>query len=139
MLFISTHNLATNPRLFKEIKLALYAGYKVEVICFEFDNWSKTLNGSLKKEVDNTRLIVIPAGRRPLIPWFTSVASETLWRFIEKFIPLPVPLLAQAFSRRNFLIIKALERVSKPDWVIGHNPGALWATALAENKFNCNT
>lgn len=137
MLFISTHNLATNPRLFKEIKLALKAGCKVEVICFEFDNWSKSLNESLKREISDARLITIPAGRKPLSPWLTSVALETLWRFIGKFILLPTPLLAQAFSRRNFLIIKALENVSEPDWVIGHNPGALWATVVAGKKFSC--
>ncbi|MBS1756688.1 MAG: hypothetical protein JSU03_05375, partial [Bacteroidetes bacterium] len=44
ILFISTHNLATNPRLVKEIELALANGFSVEVVCFIFRNWSYAIN-----------------------------------------------------------------------------------------------
>lgn len=138
-LFITTHSLATNPRVYKEIISVREAGNKVEVICFEFDNWSKQLNEKLKKDLNGINIISIPAGRRHLLPWFRSVLTERLYRTLGKFFPLPASLLAQAVSRRNLLLIKALKKVSAADWVIGHNPGALYATLAAGEKFVCKT
>ena len=63
ILFISTLNLATNPRLFKEIELALNADFEVDVVCFEFDNWSYEFNQQLKERIANARLTTIRAGR----------------------------------------------------------------------------
>ncbi len=80
----------------------------------------------------------IPAGRTPFFTWLYSAASETILRKVGKFISLPVSALSQAVSRRSSLLVKALEKVSKPDWVIGHNPGAMWPTVKAAKKFNCS-
>jgi hypothetical protein len=137
VLFLTTHNLATNPRVLKEIRLALSAGYSVELICFEFDNWSKGLNDKLKIHLENVKIITIPAGRTPFFYWITSVIGESVFRFLGKFISLPIPLLSQAVSRRSNLILMALKKVSQPDWVIGHNPGALGPTLFAAEKFKC--
>lgn len=121
----------------KEIKLALSKGYKVELICFEFKNWSKEINETLKQELDNVKLILIPAGRTPIFPWFFSVCLETIFRLAGNLFRLPVPVLSQAVSRRSDLLLKSLKKVSKPNLVIGHNPGAMWATLKAAEKFNC--
>lgn len=138
VLFISTHNLATNPRLYKETLLAKEKGYQVEIICFEFDNWSKELDQKIKQELGDIRIITIPAGRNPFFSWIWSVTTETLFRFFGKCFLLSVPALSQAISRRSNLIVKAINEVSRPDWVIGHNPGALWPIAFASKKFNCS-
>jgi len=45
--------------------------------------------------------------------------------------------LAHAVSRRNIGLIKAIKKIQSADWVIGHNPGALWATWFAGKKLNC--
>ncbi len=129
--------MATNPRLYKEIQLAVLKKFEVEVICFEFDNWSKAINERMKLELGNTNIIAIPAGRSPLIPWLWSVITEAAYRLAGRFIPLPVPVLSQAVSRRSNLIIKDLGKVSRPDWVIGHNPGAIWPALRAARKFSC--
>lgn len=139
MLFITTNNLATNPRLVKEIKIAILNGYAIEIICFEFDNWSQDLNRKLKQELGDVKIIAIPAGRNPFYTWISSVVKETVFRFLGKYFYLSTPALSQAISRRSNLIVKALKKVSKPDWVIGHNPGALWPTIVAGKKFNCKT
>ncbi|MEO5892450.1 MAG: hypothetical protein ABIQ31_19530 [Ferruginibacter sp.] len=57
---------------------------------------------------------------------------------VGNFLPLSLPALSQAVSRRSSLIIKALQKVKNPDWVIGHNPGALWPALKAAKRFNCN-
>lgn len=137
ILFITTLNLASNPRVVKEIKLALLNSYSVEVICFEFENWSKGLNEKLKIQFENVKIITIPAGRNPFFSWITSVIVESVFRFFGKYISLPIPLLSQAVSRRSNLILKALKQVSQPDRVVGHNPGALWPTIFASEKFQC--
>ena len=139
ILFLTTLNLATNPRLVKEIKLACSSGYAAEVICFEFDNWSKELNESTKRQLGSVKIFVIPAGRRPFFYWVQSVFTERFYRLIGKLVSLPAPLLSQAVSRRSNLLIKALHKVSKPDCVIGHNPGAFWPTMFAGKIFNCKT
>ena len=137
IIFISTLNLATNPRLFKEIKLALGAGYQVEIVCFEFDNWSYDFNQSLKSELGSIKLKAIPAGRKPFLPWASSVFFEKSFRFIGRFISLPNWALSQSVSRRSMLLIKELKKKEGHfDLVIGHNPGALYPTIWAANKFN---
>ncbi len=68
-----------------------------------------------------------------------SVITETAFRFLGRVISLPAPVLSQAVSRRSDLLIQALSKVSRPDWVIGHNPGALWPAYIAGKKFVCKT
>jgi glycosyltransferase involved in cell wall biosynthesis len=136
ILFLTTHNLATNPRLVKEIRLALETGFSVEVICFEFDNWSKALNEILKAELKEAKMIVIPAGRKPFWNWFSSVASEKFHRNSARLFASNNSL-SKAVSRRSGLLVSALKKASRPDWVIGHNPGALYPTWYAAKKFNC--
>ena len=40
LLFLTTTNLATNPRLYKEACLALDNGFSIFIIQFKFGNWS---------------------------------------------------------------------------------------------------
>jgi glycosyltransferase involved in cell wall biosynthesis len=136
ILYLTTLNLATNPRLVKEIRLALDNSFSVEVICFEFENWSKENNEKLKKELANVKFITIPAGRKPFLPWVLSVVKEQMCRKLVLLFKSE-KILANAVSRRSSLVIKNLNKVSKPDWVIGHNPGALRAAKFAAEKFTC--
>lgn len=136
-LFLSTLNLATNPRLYKEIRLAVDCGYKVTVICFEFDNWSTSFNQELKSSLSNISIITIPGGRSRLLPWLKSVLLERFFRGAGRFISLPDSALSQAISRRSMLLIKELKTLKESfDLVIGHNPGALYPSIWAAKKYN---
>lgn len=138
ILFITTHNLATNPRLLKEIQLAKNAGYKISVVCFEFNNWSKALNDAILQELDSINLIKLQAGRKPLAGWAYSVFTETLCRLMIKAgFRLKGQYLAQAVNRRSLLLLRAIKKVGHADLVVGHNPGALYATWKAAQKFKC--
>ncbi|MFM2359361.1 MAG: hypothetical protein RLY16_1354, partial [Bacteroidota bacterium] len=136
LLFITTHNLATNPRVYKEVRLALQHGFTVTLICFEFEHWSKKIDEQLLKTISGAQIIQIPAGRKPLLPWLKSVVTEKLFRWLGKGIKLPVSWQAGAVSRRNQLLIKAIQKVQSADWVIGHNPGALFATWYAAQQLS---
>ena len=139
ILFLSTLNLATNPRLVKEIRLALIHQYKVEVICFEFNNWSFAINQQIKKELRAEAVVIhaIEAGRKPLFNWLYSLASEFSSRWLVRIIPFGIHLIAQALSRRHVLLIQELRKITEADWVVGHNPGAMGATLSAAKKLNC--
>ena len=137
ILFITTHNLATNPRLYKEVILAIEKGFEVEMICFEFNNWSKLSNEKLLSKLKDVKIIVIPSGRNPLLPWFWSIFTEKFFRLLSTILLLSAPKLSQAVSRRSNLLINSLKKVSKPDLVIGHNPGALWPAIRASHIFKC--
>lgn len=140
ILFLSTLNLATNPRLFKEIKLALEIGHSVDVICFEFNNWSHSFNLDLLKEIEQANITLIPANRKPFAKWFYSVAKETGYRALGKMFSFKGRYLSQAISRRSDLLLQAIQQLKGPfDLVVGHNPGALYPTIYAGKKFNCAT
>lgn len=138
LLFISTLNFATNPRLVKEVRLALQLGHSVEVVCFEFDNWSLPFNQDIKKEFKDVKLHLIPAGRTPFLPWAGSVFLESFFRVTGRFIPPKGWTLSQAVTRRTNLLVKKIKQIKGHfDLVIGHNPGALYPTWFAAKKFNC--
>lgn len=137
IIFLTTHNLASNPRLVKEIRVALAAGYKVAVLCFTFRNWSQRINDGLLKEFNSVQWILIPADRKPLLSWLTSVIAEKGCRLLLRTGKKNISVMATAVSRRNLLLLTALKKIDHADWVIGHNPGALYATYKASQLFNC--
>ena len=139
ILFITTLNLASNPRLVKEIRLAKDLKITATVICFRFNNWSHELNDSLLKEFKDLKIIQIDAERRSFFSWIFSVVSEKIFRTISKWISLPLSWHATAITRRSQLLVKALKEVNDTDFVIGHNPGAIYPAYKAAQQFNCKS
>ncbi len=139
ILFLTTHNLATNPRHVKEIKLALQQNYEVEVICYIFRNWSYEMNHKILQEFQNqgVKFHSIEAGRENRVQWFIAVAKEKSARLFSRIVPLKNAALANAVSRRNVGLLAAVTKITSADWVIGHNPGALWATLYAGKRLKC--
>ena len=139
ILFLTTHNLATNPRLVKEIKLVLQHNYEVEVICYIFRNWSYEMNFKMLQEFQNqgVKFHCIEAGKKNILQWFISVSKEKSARLLSKIVPLKNAALANAVSRRNVGLLAAVTKITSANWVIGHNPGALWATRYAGKRLKC--
>jgi len=136
ILFISSLNLATNPRFVKEIKLALANGYEADVLCFEFNNWSYAFNQQIKKDIAKANIYTIPAGRKPFWSWAISVFLEKIFRVLGQFIPLPLKLKAIGVSRRSLLLIKNIRKLNTNyNMVIGHVAGALYPTYFASKYF----
>lgn len=138
ILFISTLNLATNPRLYKEIMLAQKNGYETEVICFEFNNWSFKINKELIQSLGDSKVHIIPGNRKPFFQWGWSVFTESFWRVIGKYLKLNNKNLSQAVTRRSNLLLKVIDTLKGSyDLVVGHNPGALYPAFYAAEKFGC--
>jgi glycosyltransferase involved in cell wall biosynthesis len=138
ILFISSLNLATNPRFVKEIKLALANGFSADVICFEFNNWSNAFNQQIKKDIGHANIYSIPAGRKPFLPWAISVFWEKCYRLAGFLFPMPLSLQSKGVSRRSGLLVKQIKKLKQQqyNWVIGHNPGALYPVYFGAKKFN---
>lgn len=139
ILFITTHNLAANPRLVKEIQLAVDNGFSVEVVCFVFRNWSFDANKILIEQFSSlgVQFHCIEAGREAKLNWLRSAIKEKYNRFIAGVFNLKGAGLSVAVSRRSILLQKAIQKIKSADLVIGHNPGALYPTFYASKKFNC--
>ena len=117
--------------------LAIQNKYQVQVICFEFNNWSKKMNDELLLRFSTVEFIILPTDRRPFFLWLSSVIKESFYRILSKKIPLGLSKIAQAVSRRSDLLVNAINKVENADLVIGHNPGALYPTLVASKKFSC--
>lgn len=133
MLFVTTANLSTNPRLLKEIRAAI-PFYHVKVIAFEIGNWSD----------DNDRLILndlkidityISATRNPFLPWLFSSLLSKLCRYLYPLFSSSNIIAALASNKRSFLILKALLRLQERyDVVILHNLGTLYPGFVFSKK-----
>lgn len=140
ILFLSTLNFATNPRFYKEIRLARQSGIDVEIVCFEFNNWSYSINRDLINSLSDCKIHLIQGNRKPLLQWAMSVLKERLYRLLGRTNLLSDKRLSQAVSRRSDLLIKYINRLDGCyDLVIGHNPGALYPVYFAAKKFNCKS
>ncbi len=126
ILFITSANLATNPRLVKELQLALQAEFTATVIQFRLGNYSDARTEELKSRFPLANFIELSALRKPFFTWFISTLLERIYCLV------PVPLLntamaSQAVSKRSYLLAKAIIKLNSTfDWVIAHNPAAFY-------------
>jgi glycosyltransferase involved in cell wall biosynthesis len=134
ILFLTTTNLAANPRLTKELRLAKVCGFKATVIQFTLGNWSDAKTEELKKEFTDVHFVHISALRKPFVPWLISSLLERFGRIL----PLQktnVFWLSMAVSKRTYLLLKQIEKIKNSfTWVIAHNPGAFYPAQVAAKK-----
>ncbi|HQW84013.1 MAG TPA: hypothetical protein PK987_06130 [Ferruginibacter sp.] len=124
----------------KEIRLALDCGFNVDVVCFEFKNWSYANNLKIIKDLKQVNFKIIPANRKPILPWLKSVVLEKMLKAYAGLFEINGFYLSQAASRRTVLLLNSIKSLeNKYDWVIGHNYGAMYPAAFAAQKFNCKS
>ena len=135
ILFITTSNLATNPRLVKEIDLATSMGFEIELIQFNLNNWSENLTRQILSKYPKINNIQIEAGRRPFTAWFNSSVIEKICTCLPSFI-LPTKWLSISLNKRAYLIHRHFKIISsKPDIIIAHNPGSFYPAKFFAEKF----
>lgn len=135
ILFVTTTNLATNPRLVKEIDLASSLGFDIELIQFKLNNWSDELTKQILSKYPRIVNIEIEAGRRVFITWFISSGIEKFCNYLPSFI-LPTKWLAISLNKRAYLILRYFKFISsKPDIIIAHNPGSFYPAKFFAEKF----
>lgn len=137
ILFVSTHNLATNPRLVKEVDLAIKLCYGVTLVCFDFDNWSKPLHDRILAGFGNKIAAhIIPGGRKPMLPWIVSSLLFKGAGYGLRMFPQNERLLSVRSNKRSWLLNRQLKKIhTVHDLIVAHNPGSfLPACRYAESK-----
>lgn len=136
ILFLTTSNLATNPRLVKEMNLAIQLGYHVSVICFSFNNWSSDLNDQIKERFGSSiQLKEIPAGRTPISPWLLSSLFQKLNKFFMLFDENKLSFISFALIKRAWLLHKELKKKHEQiNLIVAHNPGSFYPAYAYSKK-----
>lgn len=133
-LFITSNNLATNPRLLKELNLASSNGFEADVMLFDLGGWSEENNKALINKYKDVEFIVLSAKRSPFFPWAMSSFAEKILHLLPLRF-MSAGLLAVANSKRAFLLLQQIKRSTKSyDWVIAHNPAAFYPALIAARK-----
>lgn len=136
ILFVSTSNLATNPRLVKEIELALEKGYRVTALVCSFHNWSYDLNETLKQKLAaRIQLVEAVADRSYFITWIASTLLQKFQQLKVKLGFSGAAVLSDVLIKRSILLRWKLKEL-KNDFqlVIAHNPGAFEPAAAFAKK-----
>jgi hypothetical protein len=135
-LFITSTNLATNPRLLREIDLAINLKFTCTVLQFKFDNWSDIITDELKINYPTVNFVEFSATRNNFFNWLFSSIIEKICRFIPIYF-LNTKLLSFSINKRSILLYRYLKTVNSDfDWVIAHNPPAFYPACYFAIKNN---
>lgn len=135
ILFLSTLNFTSNPRLFKEVQLAQQHKYKVTVIVFKLGNWSDELEKEKLERLKEATVHYVSASREPYLPWLLSTGLERILSFAPSDIGKG--LAALAHSKRSALLLAAVRKLDLANLtlVVAHNLGALYPALLISRRY----
>lgn len=139
ILFLTTANFATNPRLVKEVKLAQELSCNVTVVMFSLGNWSDAKSEEIAMELKcrgEVTLFYVDATRSSYLSWLFLGIAENLARLVYPLMPDSVLINALASSRRSFQLLWTCNGIKpKPDLICAHNLGALYPAWRLSKKW----
>lgn len=137
LLFITTSNLTTNPRLVKEIKLAHKHNIKSTVISFDFGGWSTSIDKELKSNLSDIDFRIITDSRKELFQWIVATSVFYFSKILYWLVPSSIFAAGLSSDKRCSMLIKQLLKVdAKFDLVVAHNLGTLLPAALFSRRHN---
>lgn len=135
IVFLTTTNLPTNPRLVKEIDLLSKQNHII-VICFKLGNWSDPLNQKMISERLHIRFVELDSTRSNFCQWLTWALIEKGSRFVWTYLKSNLLITALAHSRRSLMLRKeAKKNITHPKRIIAHNLGALYPAYCLAKKW----
>lgn len=135
VLFITTSNLASNPRLLKELSLSIAVFKKIDVVQFSLGGWTDEITEKLKKDFSNVNFVELSAKRKPFAQWIFISGLELLLKCVSHKW-LDIKFLSFSLNKRTIILNRFLKnRGIHYDWVIAHNPGA-FLPAFDYSKYN---
>jgi hypothetical protein len=135
ILFLTSTNLACNPRCLKEVRLLASADVRVTVVAFQLHNWTTEKEKELNNELKTVRFHYLDAGRHPLLPWLYASFLEKICRVIRKLVPANVRIGAIALHKRSWSMLQWVKQNKKKyHLVIAHNPPAFYSAAWLASK-----
>jgi glycosyltransferase involved in cell wall biosynthesis len=137
-LFLTTTNLAANPRLTKELHLAIGRGIACTVVQFHLGNWSDKMTEQLQREFPSVSFIHLSALRKPFVHWLISSLLEKVTRILPVMFATG-SFLSGAIDKRSWIIMNDLNKLGHSyDWVIAHNPGAFYPAMILARQTGAN-
>jgi hypothetical protein len=137
ILFVTSTSLAANPRCLKEIKLALKHGYKVSLVSFSMNNWTKEKDALLRQELTSVSFYDIPAARTPFLSWLKASLAERICRVLSLLFFFNGKIIAYAQSKRAYQLQRFLKKIKiYPDLLVAHNPAAFYPAAVFSKNHN---
>src|SRR5690606_27890465 len=109
LLFITTANLSTNPRLYKEIRLAESLGYKVAFVAFHQGGWSDEKDKVLRKDIKATGHY-LSALRKPFWSWFIGTLLNRVCRRVCPFVKHNLWVAAMAHNKRTYHLLNFMPK-----------------------------
>lgn len=137
ILFITMGNLATNPRLYKELLLAISKGYECHVVYGEFGGWSYDINRQLVSELkDKVHLHPVSTDKSNLLKWGFSHLQFRVARKVASYFPENISLLSASVTDRLFyLLLNKIDSLNvKADMVVAHNLVAFYPAVKYAEK-----
>lgn len=136
ILFLTSTNLAANPRLVKELRLAVQHGFKAVVVEFRLGNWSDGITDVLKQEFATVEFIELSALRKPFLSWLISSLLQKVYSLLPVGT-MNTRMLSIAVGKRSWLLQRQLQKMTEHfDWVVAHNPAAFYPAMWFAKKIN---
>lgn len=129
IVFVSTVNLTTNPRILKEIKLALANDIKVVFVGFKLGNWSDEIDLETQLSLSGDIIFFyLDATRKPFFKWIVSSIIEKVAKKMYSLNKNSLAVNAYAHSKRSYLLNQffAKQLFVTPKLIIGHTLGSLF-------------
>ncbi len=105
IIFLSKDNLTANPRLKKELFLALDLGYEVTFVGFDLQNWTDDIETEVKQNLQKVKFVYLKASKKNFdLLWLISSIVELLSRKLYIFKQDSLALAAFAHSKRSFAL-----------------------------------
>jgi hypothetical protein len=110
ILFLSKDNLTTNPRLKKELLLAVENGYNVIFYGFYTNNWSDEIEKSTIKNI-NAEFNYISATKKNFLKWFIASVLEFLAKKFYLIYKKSVFINTLAHSKKTILLLRKIKKI----------------------------
>jgi hypothetical protein len=137
LLFLTTTNLSTNPRLLKELKLADEKGYKCTFIGFKLGNWSDNTEQEHVKSLAKVKFIYLSATKASFFEWFVTTLVWRLSGTLNILFDKSRKISAYAHNKRTWQLVRKIKQIKKGyDLVVAHNLGALYPVFVFSKKNN---
>jgi hypothetical protein len=135
ILFLTSTNLACNPRCLKEVRLLASTDVRITVLAFHLHNWTTEKEKELNSELKNVLFHYLDSGRHPLLPWLWASFLEKTCRLIRKLAPSNIRVGAIALHKRSWSMLHWVKKNKKKyDLVIAHNPPAFLSASWLASK-----
>lgn len=126
-IFLTSTNLASNPRCLKEIELAYQLGFEVTVFAFKMGNWTHAAEDQIRKRLNGIEYHSLQATRTPFFPWLMNAIAAKGAKILYKLGCKSLLISAAVTDKRSITLLSAVrKKVPKCDLIIAHNPGAFY-------------